>query len=100
MPADVQPPKIVETCRVDYQRVLLPVTHGVAQPGGIQVAYVFGKLAPVHEDRSMRTVRRLMQHHHQPRSLHDLRQASKIQERYADRQAPSQWTVFPEILDA
>src|SRR5206468_10516170 len=96
MSAHVEPPKVVEARRMDHHRVLFPVPNGVTQPGGIQIFEVLGKLPPIGEDGSMRTVRRLMEHYDQPSGLDDLRQTSKIEERDADGQAASKWTVLPE----
>src|SRR5215831_6795439 len=99
VPAHIEPSEIVEARGIDHKRVSLPMAGGITQPRGIEFADVLWKLAPIREDRSMRTVRRFMQHHDYSRCLDDLRQTSKIQERYTDRQTAREWTVFPELLD-
>src|SRR5262249_204668 len=48
----------------------------------------------------MRTTRPFMPNDDHGRSLHDLRQSSKIQEWHTHRQASGERTVFPEILDS
>src|SRR5207245_10812796 len=61
MPTYVEPPQVVEACGVDHERILFPMSDGVTQPSGIQLAHVFWKLPPIRVDGSMRTVRRLME---------------------------------------
>ena len=96
MPADVEPPQVVETGGIDDQRVLFPVSDRVAQPRGIRI---LRKLPAIGEDGSVRTVRRLMEDHDQSRGLDNPGHAAEIEERDADRQAARQRAVLPEVLD-
>src|SRR5262249_38957485 len=59
----IEPTEVVETGRINYERVLFPMTYRVTQPARIQIADVLWKLPPIGVDNPMRTTRRFMQHH-------------------------------------
>jgi hypothetical protein len=90
---DVEPPSVVETRGVDHQRVLLPVPNQYPN----QWDWDLGKLAAIGEDGSMRTVRRLVEDHDEPRSLDDLT-SSKLRNGMLTGSARE--LVASEVLDA
>src|SRR5262245_52649923 len=96
MSTDVQPSAVVEPVGSDDQRVLLPVPDRVPQPRRVGI---FGELAAVGEDRSMRTVRRFVEHHEERRRLYDPGHPAEIEKWDADRHAARKRAVFPKILD-
>src|SRR5262245_61138307 len=100
MPTYIEPTEVVEAGRIDYERVLFPMAYRITQPARIQIAEVLRKLPTIGVDDPMRTTRRFMQHDDHARSLHDLRQTSKIQEWHAHRQTAGKRAVFSEILDS
>src|SRR5207245_4599200 len=97
MPANVEPPAVVEACGLDHQCVLFPVPNRVPQPGGIGI---LRKLPAIGEDGSMRTVGRLIEDHDQTGGLHDPGETAEIEERDADRQTARERAVLPEVLYA
>ena len=97
MSGAVEPAPVVEPRGGHDQRVPLPSSDRVSQPGGIGI---LGKIAAIGEHGSMRAVGRLVQHHDQRRSLDDPGQVEEIVERDADGEASREGTVLPGIPHA
>src|SRR5215831_19082700 len=46
--------RVIEACRIHYQRVAVPFSNGVPRPGGTGI---FGKSPSVHEDLAVASVK-------------------------------------------
>src|SRR5215471_21679896 len=51
--------RVIEACRINYQRVAVPFSNGVPRPGGIGI---FGKSPSVHEDLAVAGIKLVKDH--------------------------------------
>src|SRR6202521_2091241 len=65
----IQPIPIIETVRVDHQRIVLPLAHRITQPGGLRIR---GKRTAIGEDLA-EYIRGFVENRYQSRQLKDLK---------------------------
>ncbi len=53
VPFDIEPASVIETRRIDHQRIFVPMSNRESHPSGIRI---LGKRTAIGEDRSMNTV--------------------------------------------